>query len=129
LDIEITRGGVFDFSEQTASQDLWKGDGESHMELLAQQVREIIPGVVRGGDDPDGTLGLNYAELVPVLISAVKDLQEELSDQTSRSSPCNIDWIRWKNAKRAVKSRPLLFQLPRFKWDFHKGISRSTCKV
>jgi hypothetical protein len=34
-------------------------------------------------DEASGTLGLNYAELVPVLINAVKDLQDELADQTS----------------------------------------------
>ena len=30
-----------------------------------------------------GALGLNYAELVPVLINAVKELSNEVSDQAS----------------------------------------------
>ena len=41
--------------------------------LLAQEVREVLPEVVE--EDPDGgELGVAYAELVPVLIKAVKQL-------------------------------------------------------
>lgn len=56
---------------------------DTHMGLVAQQVAEVLPELVHRGDDTSGTLGLNYAELVPVLINAVKDLQDELADQTS----------------------------------------------
>jgi hypothetical protein len=55
---------------------------DTHMGLVAQQVAEVLPELVHGGDDASRTLGLNYAELVPVLINAVKELQDELTGQT-----------------------------------------------
>ena len=45
--------------------------------LIAQEVRQIIPEVVTG-DETKETLGLNYAELVPVLINAIKEQQTEI---------------------------------------------------
>jgi hypothetical protein len=47
--------------------------------LIAQEVRAIIPEVVTG-DEAKETLGLNYAELVPVLINAVKEQQKEIDE-------------------------------------------------
>jgi hypothetical protein len=45
--------------------------------LIAQEVMAIVPEVV-SGDETKETLGLNYAELVPVLINAVKEQQKEI---------------------------------------------------
>ncbi len=45
--------------------------------LIAQEVRKIVPEVVVG-DEAKESLGLNYAELVPVLINAVKEQQKEI---------------------------------------------------
>ncbi|MDB5275619.1 MAG: tail fiber protein [Ferruginibacter sp.] len=45
--------------------------------LIAQEVKAIVPEVV-SGDETKETLGLNYAELVPVLINAVKEQQKEI---------------------------------------------------
>jgi hypothetical protein len=59
----------------------WKGGSERHTGLIAQHVRQVMPGLVRGGDDPGGMLGINYAELVPVLINALQDLQGEIAGQ------------------------------------------------
>jgi len=63
----------------------WKeGDpGVKHIGLIAQEVREVLPELVRGGDDDADILGLNYGELVPVLINAVKELSSQVSEQTS----------------------------------------------
>lgn len=47
--------------------------------LIAQEVRKIVPEVVTG-DEAKETLGLNYAELVPVLINAVKEQQKEIDE-------------------------------------------------
>lgn len=44
--------------------------------LLAQDVKKIIPEVVTGLEDRE-TLGMNYAELVPVLINALKELKQQ----------------------------------------------------
>jgi len=47
--------------------------------LLAQDVKKIIPEVVTG-DEKKETLGMNYAELIPVLINAIKELNKEVTD-------------------------------------------------
>ncbi|MEO7768962.1 MAG: tail fiber domain-containing protein [Ferruginibacter sp.] len=47
--------------------------------LIAQEVKAIIPEVV-SGDETKENLGLNYAELVPVLINAVKEQQKEIME-------------------------------------------------
>ncbi|HMH33347.1 MAG TPA: tail fiber domain-containing protein, partial [Puia sp.] len=47
--------------------------------LIAQEVKKIIPEVVIG-DEKKEMLGMNYAELVPVLINAIKEQQQQLED-------------------------------------------------
>jgi hypothetical protein len=46
--------------------------------LLAQEVKKIIPEVVIG-DETKEKLGMNYAEMVPVLINAIKELNNEIN--------------------------------------------------
>ncbi len=45
--------------------------------LIAQEVKKIIPEVVNG-DELKGRLGMNYIELVPVLINAIKEQQKQI---------------------------------------------------
>lgn len=47
--------------------------------LIAQEVKAIIPEVVVG-DEQKEKLGMNYAEMVPVLINAIKELNKEITD-------------------------------------------------
>jgi hypothetical protein len=46
--------------------------------LIAQEVKEIFPEVV--STDNDGTYGLDYTRLVPVLVDGVKQLKQENDD-------------------------------------------------
>lgn len=57
---------------------------EIHYGLIAQQVRKVLPDVVSGGASPDGTLGLDYDELEPVLIKAVQEQQEQIDAQAEQ---------------------------------------------
>jgi hypothetical protein len=58
----------------------WKDNtGGNKVGLIAQEVRKIIPEVVVG-DETKENLGMNYAELVPVLVNAIKDLNKELDN-------------------------------------------------
>jgi hypothetical protein len=52
------------------------GSQEVKLGLIAQEVLGIVPEVVHTGDDSD-LLGLNYADLIPVLIRAIQELKEE----------------------------------------------------
>ena len=47
--------------------------------LIAQDVRKLVPEVVVG-DEAKENLGMNYAELIPVLINAIKEQQKEIDD-------------------------------------------------
>ena len=51
---------------------------ERHYGLLAQELQEIYPDLVKEGQD--GYLGINYIELVPVLIRSIQELKTELDD-------------------------------------------------
>lgn len=50
---------------------------EHKVGLIAQEVRKIVPEVVVGNETKE-TIGMNYAELVPVLINAIKQQQQEI---------------------------------------------------
>jgi hypothetical protein len=53
----------------------WKSDTKSKkIGLIAQEVKQIIPEVVVG----DEQLGMNYGELVPVLIKAIQEQQKTI---------------------------------------------------
>ena len=49
-----------------------------HFGLSAQELQEIFPNLVREGQD--GYLGVNYTELVPVLICCIQELKQELDE-------------------------------------------------
>jgi Chaperone of endosialidase len=58
----------------------WKDNtGGNKIGLIAQEVRKIIPEVVLG-DESKENLGMNYAEIVPVLINAIKEQQKQIDD-------------------------------------------------
>lgn len=58
----------------------WKSDpSRTKVGLIAQEVQQIIPEVVVGNATSD-TLGMNYAELVPLLINAVKELKQQVDE-------------------------------------------------
>lgn len=57
----------------------WKdgSDRRQHVGLIAQEVRKLVPEVVTG-DENTGKLGMNYAELVSVLIRSLQQQQMKL---------------------------------------------------
>ena len=46
--------------------------------MIAQELQTIYPDLVKEGQD--GYLGINYVELVPILIRAIQELKEELDE-------------------------------------------------
>jgi hypothetical protein len=61
----------------------WKNqtDKGKHIGLIAQEVQVLIPEVVDTGDDPDKTLGINYAGMVPVLVKAIQEQNQQIKSQ------------------------------------------------
>ena len=56
-------------------------EDKKHVGLIAQELREIIPEVV---NEEGEYLGVKYAELVPVLIQAIKDQQNTITEKSNR---------------------------------------------
>ncbi|MBU0765519.1 MAG: tail fiber domain-containing protein [Bacteroidetes bacterium] len=74
----------------------WKeNDTGTRLGLIAQDVQKIIKEVVVEGDDENKTLGLNYEELVPVLIKAIQEQQAEIEQlkKANESSQAEIKRI------------------------------------
>jgi hypothetical protein len=59
------------------------GTGDRRLGLVAQAVQDVVPEAVTRGDDPERLLGLEYAQLIPVIINAI----QELDARTRRGSP------------------------------------------
>jgi hypothetical protein len=58
----------------------WKDksqDATPQLGLIAQDVRQLIPEIV-SGNEQTGTLSINYTELVPVLVNAIKEQQQQI---------------------------------------------------
>ena len=49
---------------------------QRHFGLSAQELQQVYPDLVR--TNQDGTLGVNYVELVPILIRSIQELKQEL---------------------------------------------------
>jgi hypothetical protein len=58
-------------------------DGQ-HYGLIAQEVAEVLPEIVDGGGDAGQPLGMNYAEVVPVLVNAVQEQQAQIESQADQ---------------------------------------------
>ena len=63
----------------------WKSDDtntKKQVGVIAQEVREVIPEIVKENDE--GILSVSYTSLVPVLIEGMKEQQEIINSQESR---------------------------------------------
>ena len=63
----------------------WKDnrdDGATHLGLIAQEVKAVVPEVVSEGptkpDETEPTLGVHYGKLVPLLIETIKELEARI---------------------------------------------------
>ena len=55
---------------------------KTHLGFIAQEVEQVIPEVINIGED--GSYGMNYAELVPVLVKSIQELAEKVRLLESR---------------------------------------------
>jgi hypothetical protein len=60
----------------------FKNDASNKIQLgvSAQQLQTILPETVDVGTDAQKTLGVNYSEIIPVLINAIKEQQKEIEE-------------------------------------------------
>lgn len=79
-DIKPLKYGLAEVLKMQPVHYKWKSDASSSkVGLIAQDVKRLVPEIVTG-DETRENLGMNYAELVPVLINAIKDLQQQVTD-------------------------------------------------
>jgi hypothetical protein len=85
-DITDLHYGLNDISQLRPVTYRWKSSPDSRRKigLVAQEVQEVIPEVVEVGNDDDVTLGVNYADLVPLVIKAIQEQQDMLDKQAFR---------------------------------------------
>ena len=64
----------------------WKSDpdGPRKIGLIAQEVQAVLPEVVHQAEDPEAPLGVNYAELAPLLIQAIQEQQRLMEAQAAK---------------------------------------------
>ena len=60
----------------------WKDDPGNTLRigLIAQDVQKVLNEVVDTGSDASKTLGINYAEIVPVLIKGIQEQQSQIDE-------------------------------------------------
>lgn len=60
------------------SYTLKTDESKQKIGLLAQDIQEVFPELVKEASDKQGTLSVNYQGLIPVLINAIKEQQTEI---------------------------------------------------
>ena len=79
-DVEALKYGLNEVKHLRPVTFLWndKTTSDVHLGLIAQEVLDIVPEVVHA-EHPE-RLGMNYTELVPVLINAIQELSQEVDN-------------------------------------------------
>ena len=93
--------------ERSCQPDHFKGDEEEsdevelirrHYGLSAQELQNVYPDLVLEGQD--GYFGINYVELVPILIRSIQELKQELDEVRGGNGDVNMS----RGAATAVAS-------------------------
>ena len=84
--IENIDNAVNDLSTLTPVRFTWKSDEhkKEQVGLIAQEVKKILPNSVN--DTGDGYLGVQYTDIIPLLVAAVKELKTEIDELKKNSA-------------------------------------------
>jgi hypothetical protein len=82
----------------------WKdgSDHRTHLGLIAQEVESIMPEVIERRTDASESLGMNYNNLIPVLINAIKQQQQQISALQGQKASLEI---RFAALERRMQKR------------------------
>ncbi|GAC1372160.1 MAG: hypothetical protein NVSMB30_12610 [Hymenobacter sp.] len=72
--------------------------------FIAQELQKVVPEVVSVGDDANQTLGVNYAELVPVLVKALQEQQAQLETMRGRAEQAEAAVQSFEARLRALEA-------------------------
>ena len=65
-------------------------DGVRRSFLIAQDVQAVLPEAVTVDDDEQQTLGVQYTEVIPLLVAAIKEQQETITQLKARLDAANL---------------------------------------
>jgi hypothetical protein len=80
--IEPARDYIDDLREVEVVTFNWEGSDQKLLGVTAQQIQPIFPNMV--AEDEDGTLSVRYSVFVPMLITAVQSLADQVEDLRAR---------------------------------------------
>lgn len=66
----------YTFADQADRSTFKIGGNGKEIGLLAQEVEQVLPNIVL--TDPDGKKLINYTAIIPIMIDAIKSLQQEI---------------------------------------------------
>jgi hypothetical protein len=72
---------LFNWKENSAADG---SEEEKHIGLVAQEVRKIMSELVKQPESEQGYLGMDYSELIPVLVKAIQEQQEIIKTQEKK---------------------------------------------
>ena len=82
--LEGIRGYTFDWADGSTARERQRTPGYCEYGLVAQEVRKVVPSAV-AQTGREGTLSVNYAAIVPILVEAVRELGERVSKLEARA--------------------------------------------
>jgi hypothetical protein len=82
--LEGIRGYAFDWADGSTARERQRTPGYREYGLVAQEVRKVVPSAV-AQTGREGTLSVNYAAIVPLLVEAVRELGERVSKLEARA--------------------------------------------
>jgi FtsZ-binding cell division protein ZapB len=89
-------------------------DNGRHIGFIAQEIREVLPELVI--EDENRQLGVNYTELIPVLVEAIKEQQNQIdalksgNKVSSIASSSNVDIDAMNKEMNQLKSENQMFK-------------------
>ncbi len=85
----------------------WKdrNDGRTHLGLIAQEVEKIIPEAVERSADPEAPLGMNYSNLLPLVIKAIQEQQAALDHKDASLASLKTESAALKEENAALEAR------------------------
>jgi putative lipoic acid-binding regulatory protein len=74
------RGVTYYFEKNTHTNNIKNLPENEQVGVIAQEIEEILPEVVRTANDEEGTKSVSYGNIVGVLIEAIKEQQQQINE-------------------------------------------------
>jgi len=121
-DISILNYGLKELLSVNAVAYTWKDPNKAKMEgrqlgFIAQDVRGIMPELVRGVESEENFLSLTYDRFAPVLVNAIKELDAELKLVRAelKNALANNDKLKEENTRKESDFNQLRAELDQIK--------------